>query len=626
MPVPPFRRFTPGPMQLSAAGMNRLLDAVERFDKAFAHPMRAGKLIPQQTSIGTRLAVDVDEIFWIQITGTATGTAYPWSEVRDDGDGTFTVLGQGRAGTATSLPAYAVGGSTSVPSGTVCPALLAIDKLSVLFLAPAAGLAADTVDGSPSYTGITTLRFDEADGFSLTNPAAGVLRIDILAATASQAGIVSTTTQTFGGDKHFEGRTSHTGPDQYALYDPATPLSNAGSILTTTATAAVRGTIYKENVLTALSETDWHAVILAGQFLTPTGADDADGELLLRMKGELNGLYTTVTISANSAHRGLILWDGAYRIRESGTVYGGSSVVNAAGVLPTAIRGGIVTSYIAAPVPIQSLGGLTTPYQTFDSDVNVGIISSGSTHTVTWQGQLGLSRGGTGANLTDPGADRIFFWDESANSTAFLAVGSGLTVTGTTLQATGGGAPSNASYVVLSLSDDLSADRSLTAIGPLVLTDHGANNAVDLSIDQTPGNSSTSLTAVPRWIEITKTFADFSVAATTNDIQIFSLPAGGVVHAAATIHTVAFSGGGIISYNITVGRTGSTSLWTASRNCAGPVTDAATISVPVTQAPLMPDYDTAVSIRAYADAGASNLNVATAGTVKFMLLLALPKS
>ena len=35
--------------------------------------------------------------------------------------------------------------------------------------------------------------------------------------------------------------------------------------------------------------------------------------------------------------------------------------------------------------------------------------------------------------LTDPGADRILFWDDSANTTTFLTVGTGLAITGTTL-------------------------------------------------------------------------------------------------------------------------------------------------------------------------------------------------
>jgi hypothetical protein len=51
---------------------------------------------------------------------------------------------------------------------------------------------------------------------------------------------------------------------------------------------------------------------------------------------------------------------------------------------------------------------------------------------------LPLSAGGTGASLSDPGADRIGFWDDSAGQFTWLTVGSGLAITGTTLAASGG--------------------------------------------------------------------------------------------------------------------------------------------------------------------------------------------
>src|SRR3990167_7159209 len=39
--------------------------------------------------------------------------------------------------------------------------------------------------------------------------------------------------------------------------------------------------------------------------------------------------------------------------------------------------------------------------------------------------------------LGDPNADRILFWDDSAGSLAYLAIGTNLTITGTTLDASG---------------------------------------------------------------------------------------------------------------------------------------------------------------------------------------------
>ncbi len=54
-------------------------------------------------------------------------------------------------------------------------------------------------------------------------------------------------------------------------------------------------------------------------------------------------------------------------------------------------------------------------------------------------GILPLANGGTGANLSDPGEDRLMFWDDSVGATAYLTVGTGLSITGTTIEATGSG-------------------------------------------------------------------------------------------------------------------------------------------------------------------------------------------
>ena len=41
--------------------------------------------------------------------------------------------------------------------------------------------------------------------------------------------------------------------------------------------------------------------------------------------------------------------------------------------------------------------------------------------------------------MTDPNADRIGFWDDSAGTFTWLTIGSGLTISGTTITASGGG-------------------------------------------------------------------------------------------------------------------------------------------------------------------------------------------
>lgn len=54
-------------------------------------------------------------------------------------------------------------------------------------------------------------------------------------------------------------------------------------------------------------------------------------------------------------------------------------------------------------------------------------------------GILPLANGGTGAALADPGADRILFWDDSAGTAEWLTLGTNLSITGTTINASGGG-------------------------------------------------------------------------------------------------------------------------------------------------------------------------------------------
>jgi hypothetical protein len=56
-------------------------------------------------------------------------------------------------------------------------------------------------------------------------------------------------------------------------------------------------------------------------------------------------------------------------------------------------------------------------------------------YTISGGTDIALADGGTGASLADPGADRIMFWDESANAVTWLTAGTGLTITGTSIAA-----------------------------------------------------------------------------------------------------------------------------------------------------------------------------------------------
>lgn len=67
---------------------------------------------------------------------------------------------------------------------------------------------------------------------------------------------------------------------------------------------------------------------------------------------------------------------------------------------------------------------------------------------------VALADGGTGASLVDPNADRILFWDDSAGTVTWLTVGTGLSITGTTLAASSS-APTES--IILAPSDETTA-------------------------------------------------------------------------------------------------------------------------------------------------------------------------
>lgn len=58
------------------------------------------------------------------------------------------------------------------------------------------------------------------------------------------------------------------------------------------------------------------------------------------------------------------------------------------------------------------------------------------------------------------------------------------------------------------------------------------------------------------WRLYAKTYANLSAASLTNDIELFSLPAKGVIHGVQMVPTVAFSGGLIATYTLSVGISG----------------------------------------------------------------------
>lgn len=90
----------------------------------------------------------------------------------------------------------------------------------------------------------------------------------------------------------------------------------------------------------------------------------------------------------------------------------------------------------------------------------------------------------TALTLADPNADRIMFWDDSANTYAHLTVGSGLLLSGTTLTAPGSGFDEAGSYALTGTWD---FDSATVTFGTFTAT---TLNATNLQIASTAVTSS----------------------------------------------------------------------------------------------------------------------------------------
>lgn len=119
-----------------------------------------------------------------------------------------------------------------------------------------------------------------------------------------------------------------------------------------------------------------------------------------------------------------------------------------------------------------------------------------------------------------------------------------------------------------------------------------------------------------QWIKVTKTFSDFSAAAVTNNITIYSLPAKGVIHNVQLVPTVAFSGGLIATYTISVGIAGTLAKYAVATNVF------TGFSLPaISVLPGIESISGATDIKSSAISTVGNLNAAVAGSVDIYLLV-----
>lgn len=148
----------------------------------------------------------------------------------------------------------------------------------------------------------------------------------------------------------------------------------------------------------------------------------------------------------------------------------------------------------------------------------------------------------------------------------------------------------------------------------LVISDVGASTSLS-------GGSVGS--QYPGWVKVTKTYSDFAAAATTNDIEVYSLPAKGVLHGVVLKHTAAFTGGGILAYGVTAGVTGNLTKYGTSNNVFNAPSDTTFMTARNNEddLPDLLNFGAATSIRVRASSTGANLDQATSGSLDIYLLV-----
>jgi len=156
-----------------------------------------------------------------------------------------------------------------------------------------------------------------------------------------------------------------------------------------------------------------------------------------------------------------------------------------------------------------------------------------------------------------------------------------------------------------------------TAAGRAILDDaDAATQRNTLGFD----DSLSTLIRVPKWVKFTKTHTNFQAAALTNSIELFSLPAGAIIHAVKIKHSVAFAGGAIASYTVEVGIAGTLAKYASAFDVFQAVSGTAFFITGIIGSE---DHGAATSIKATATSTVANLDQSTAGSVDVWVLLSV---
>lgn len=297
---------------------------------------------------------------------------------------------------------------------------------------------------SKTLTISKSLTLDGTDGTTLTFPAtsATIARTD--------AAQTFTGTQTFSstiaGSINGNAATVTTNAN---LTGHVTSSGNTTTIPAGTVTLAMMANIasgsliYRKTASAGVPEVQTLATLKTDLGLTGTNSGDQTITLTGNVTGSGTGSFAT-TIANNVVTLGMMAQMATASFLGRNTASTGNVEVLSAATAKTML--GLVKGDVG-------LGNVeNTALSTWAGTSNITTL--GTIGTGTWNATvISLAKGGTGVALSDPNADRIMFWDDSAGVVDWLTLGTNLSITGTTLNASGGGITNGAGNNVIPKSD-----------------------------------------------------------------------------------------------------------------------------------------------------------------------------
>lgn len=279
-------------------------------------------------------------------------------------------------------------------------------------------MTVEEVDGSPSYSSLTTLRFDSADGFVVTQPSAGIARVDITA--IPQANVTNLTSDlaakasTTHASRHQNG-----GADEIATATPGAnviPKAGSGGTLAVgfLATGTPDGTKFVRD---------------DGTLQTPSAGAPA------------NASYLTLNSNATLSAERVLTGSTAISLTDGGVNTTLTLDLNSGGVATANLAAGAVTLAKMANMATTSVLGRSTAGSGVPEIITVatpltisgGILDFDETQTLGNNARLAVSKGGSAVG-TRRGLNLI----EGTNITLTVADNSGSERVDVTITASSG--------------------------------------------------------------------------------------------------------------------------------------------------------------------------------------------